>query len=433
MKSEWKELSIDQLKSEKKNAIAMGPFGSRIKAENFVDVGIPVIKGGNLNGDFINEDKYDHLTEEKADELKTSNAFPLDIVITHRGTIGQVGLIPKNSQYSRYVVSQSQLKVTLDQNKMDPYYLYYFFKSKLGQHRLLMNASQVGVPAIAQASTSVKKILVPHPSIESQHKIVKILLALDDKIELNRKINQTLEAMAQALFKSWFVDFDPVHAKTDVKSEDELESVAVKLGIVKEVLDLFPSEFEESEMGMIPKGWSNDFLGSFVEILDSKRIPMSKNEREKKQGSIPYYGATSIMDYVDDFIFDEPLTLLGEDGSVVRDDGTPFMQYIWGKAWVNNHAHVIKSKSGLSTEAIYIALLKQNVTMFVTGAVQPKINQTNLKKIPMINPGDKLHRVYSELIAPMFAKIRQLSDETETLVKTRDILLPKLLSGEVEV
>ncbi|WP_294950914.1 restriction endonuclease subunit S, partial [Sulfurovum sp.] len=125
MRSEWKELSIENLKSDKKNAIAMGPFGSRIKAENFTNAGIPIIKGTNLNGDFINEDKYDFLTEEKADELKASNAFPLDIVITHRGTIGQVGLIPKNSKYKRYVVSQSQLKVTLDQEKMNPYYLYY--------------------------------------------------------------------------------------------------------------------------------------------------------------------------------------------------------------------------------------------------------------------------------------------------------------------
>jgi type I restriction enzyme S subunit len=246
-------------------------------------------------------------------------------------------------------------------------------------------------------------------------------------------MNQTLEEMAQALFKSWFVDFDPVHVKATCKSKEELEVAAKELGVSKEILELFPSEFEESELGMIPKGWKHDTLGSFVEILDSKRIPLSKNERAKRQGDIPYYGATSIMDYVDDFIFDEPLTLMGEDGSVVRDDGTPFMQYIWGKAWINNHAHVIKSKSSLSTEAVYIALLKQNVTRFVTGAVQPKINQGNLKQIPIIKPTGNLHQVYSQLITPMFSKIRQLADETKTLTQTRDTLLPKLLSGEVEV
>jgi len=291
--------------------------------------------------------------------------------------------------------------------------------------------SGTGVPRIVLKD--FKKIELKIPPLRIQKKIAHILSTLDDKIELNRKMNKTLEAMAQALFKSWFVDFDPVHAKAQAKSEQELEVAASKLGISKEILDLFPSEFEESEMGMIPLGWSRDVLGSFVEILDSKRVPISKNERAKIQGSIPYYGATSIMDYVDDYLFDEPLTLMGEDGSVVREDGTPFMQYIWGKAWINNHAHVIKSKSTLSTEAIYIALLKQNVTMFVTGAVQPKINQTNLKKIPIVKPSNNLHNVYSDLIAPMFSKRRQLINEIDTLQKTRDTLLPKLLSGELDV
>ena len=120
MSSDWDELTIDDLKAPTKNAIAMGPFGSRIRASNFVNKGIPVIKGGNLNGDFISEDNFDYLTEEKATELQSSNAYRRDIVITHRGTIGQVGIIPDDSRFERYVVSQSQLKVTLDQDKVVP-------------------------------------------------------------------------------------------------------------------------------------------------------------------------------------------------------------------------------------------------------------------------------------------------------------------------
>ena len=109
----------------------MGPFGSRIKASNFVGEGIPVIKGGNLNGDFLSEDNFDYLTEEKATELQASHAYRRDIVITHRGTIGQVGIIPDDSKYERYVVSQSQLKVTLDQNKINPFYLSLLQNSKV--------------------------------------------------------------------------------------------------------------------------------------------------------------------------------------------------------------------------------------------------------------------------------------------------------------
>ena len=155
-----------------------------------------------------------YLTEEKATELQSSNAYRRDIVITHRGTIGQVGIIPDDSRFERYVVSQSQLKVTLDQDKVNPFYVYYFLRSPLGQHRLLVNSSQVGVPAIAQASTSVKGILVPFPKRKTQDSIVEILMDLDKKIATNTQTNQTLEQIAQAIFKSWFVDFEPVRAKT---------------------------------------------------------------------------------------------------------------------------------------------------------------------------------------------------------------------------
>ena len=353
------------------------------------------------------------------------------IVSTVRPNLKHYGFIekPKNN----LIVSTGFAVVRCNTQIVEPRYLYYF---------LSLGATTKYLATIADGSTSTYPSIKPSvisdmnvelPLLPIQKKIAHILSTLDDKIELNRKMNHTLEEMAQVLFKSWFVDFDPVHAKADVKSDAEMDDVAAELGISKEVLELFPSEFVESEMGMIPLGWNHDTLGSFVDILDSKRIPLAKNERAKRQGDIPYYGATSIMDYVDDYIFNEPLTLMGEDGSVVRSDGTPFMQYIWGKAWVNNHAHVLRSKSALSTEAIYIALLKQNVTRFVTGAVQPKINQGNLKTVPIVNAGEKLHKVYSELIAPMFSQLRLLKEEIDTLVKTRDTLLPKLLSGELDV
>ena len=109
MGSKWKELTIDELKAPVKSSIAMGPFGSRIKAENFVDSGVPILKGGNLHKAFITDEKFDYLTVEKAEELKTSQAIRKDLVITHRGTIGQVSIIPDNSKYEKYIVSQSQL------------------------------------------------------------------------------------------------------------------------------------------------------------------------------------------------------------------------------------------------------------------------------------------------------------------------------------
>lgn len=160
MSSEWPEVPLDSLKADAKSAFAMGPFGSNIKAENFVSAGVPVIKGGNLGGTYLDERKFDFLTQQKADELESSKARRLDIVVTHRGTLGQVGLIPESSLYEQYVVSQSQLKMSFDTTKVNPYFIYYFFRSPVGQARLLANTSQVGVPAIAQALTTYMQIKI---------------------------------------------------------------------------------------------------------------------------------------------------------------------------------------------------------------------------------------------------------------------------------
>jgi type I restriction enzyme S subunit len=236
-------------------------------------------------------------------------------------------------------------------------------------------------------------------------------------------MNQTLEKMAQAIFKSWFIDFDPVHAKAEGRDT----------GLPKEIADLFPDSFEDSELGMIPKGWEVGTLGDVVEIYDSKRIPLSRREREKRQGPFPYYGATSIMDYVDDYIFDGIYVLIGEDGSVINEDGTPFMQYVWGKIWVNNHAHVLQGKSYISTEHIYVHLSQTNVSAYVTGAVQLKINQGNLKRIPFILPSEDVAIMFEDILKSYYSQYRNNVEESRTLSTLRDTLLPKLISGELPI
>ena len=169
--------------------IAMGPFGSNIKVECFVDDGIPVLNGSNLNGFVLTEDAFRYVKEEKADSLGRANAYRGDIVITHRGTLGQIVFIPKNSKYERYVISQSQFRVRCNE-KILPEYLVYYFHTRIGQHKLLANASQVGVPALARASTTFKTIEVEVPSMSVQRKIVDLLETIRHKIELNDDINK---------------------------------------------------------------------------------------------------------------------------------------------------------------------------------------------------------------------------------------------------
>jgi restriction endonuclease S subunit len=257
-----------------------------------------------------------------------------------------------------------------------------------------------------------------------QKAIACILGALDDKIELNRRMNETLEAMARAIFKSWFVDFDPVRAKAEGQKPP---------GLAPHIAELFPDAFEESELDEIPKGWRVGNLGDIIEIHDSKRIPMSSRERQIRQGPYRYYGAAGIIDYVDDFLFDGVYVLIGEDGSVMTEAGNPVTQYVWGKFWVNNHAHVLKGTDGVSDEQLLLFLQQVYVVPFVTGAVQPKLSQTNMKAIPLVQGSSKLNRAFSRIVQPLFAKIRAIQDEVETLAAIRDTLLPKLISGELRV
>ena len=146
--------------SELIEEIAMGPFGSNIKVECFVDNGIPVLNGSNLDGITLKDGSFRYITEEKAESLKRANAHRGDIVITHRGTLGQIVYIPRNSEYDRYVISQSQFRIRCNEKVLQEYLVYYFH-TPIGQAKLLSNASQVGVPALARPSTVFvnKKVL----------------------------------------------------------------------------------------------------------------------------------------------------------------------------------------------------------------------------------------------------------------------------------
>ena len=228
--------------------------------------------------------------------------------------------------------------------------------------------------------------------------------------------------MAKTIFKSWFVDFDPVKAKMNGEQPEGMDA---------ETASLFPEKLAESEEGLSPDGWELTTVGKVSECFDKRRVPLSKRQREERQGSIPYYGATSVMDYVDEAIFDDIYLLIGEDGSVMKADGTPFVQYIWGPAWVNNHAHVLKGIKSISTEQLMLFFQQTNINAYVTGAVQLKINQRNMNSIPFIKAPKEINERFYDVVAPLYAKIRAIKEENEQLAKLRDTLLPKLLSGEI--
>ncbi len=190
----WEVASVQEIADR----VAMGPFGSSITRDNFVETGVPVIRGNNLTDGF-NESEFVYLTPAKADELRNANAFPGDLVFTHRGTLGQVGLIPDTATHSRYVVSQSQMLVSVNRSLTSAKLLYQFFRSPAGQQALLANTSQTGVPAIARPTTSLKaiRLVLPPKSIADWYD--GITQAIDQRRAWNVSESGNLAVLRDAL------------------------------------------------------------------------------------------------------------------------------------------------------------------------------------------------------------------------------------------
>jgi len=319
----------------------------------------------------------------------------------------------------RYAIGRGIAAVRAKTGSTDTYYIYSCINHYLD--RLLALTSGSVFPSLSTGDFNAFEI--PWPDDIRRRAIVQILRSLDDKIELNRRMNRTLEKMAAAIFKSWFIDFDPVHAKAEGRDPN----------LPAEIADLFLDTFEDSDLGPIPKGWTPGKLADVIEILDSKRIPLSSAERAKRKGPYPYYGAAGVLDYVDDFLFSGTHVLMGEDGSVVTDDDKPVIQYVWNLFWVNNHAHVLRGKNGFTEEHLYLFLKQLNIRPYVTGAVQPKLNQRNMKSVPMIVPPQTVSEAFGRIVGTLFQKFRANADQGGTLAGLRDTLLPKLLSGEIEL
>ncbi|KXJ57276.1 MAG: hypothetical protein AXW15_13630 [Neptuniibacter sp. Phe_28] len=344
------------------------------------------------------------------------------------------------------IFESNLFRIRFDLTKACPRFYFYYFQSILGKQLIQKIAKQTAAASIT-ASDLIDQP-VPYFDVVMERRISAFIYLFDKKIQLNRETNKTLEQMAQALFKSWFVDFDPVidnalAAGKPIPEELQARAQRRQQQLAKpdhqplpdEVRQLFPSEFEETEeLGWVPKGWEATTFGQVSICFDKNRVPLSKKQREeKKPGTIPYYGATSVMDHINEWIFDDIYLLIGEDGSVIKEDGSPFVQYVWGKTWVNNHAHVLQGNDGISTEHIMIFMQSQDINAYVTGAVQLKINQGNLNRIPFLKATNDLNCVFAEKISSIYCKVRQVSETINSLTKLRDTLLPKLISGELRL
>lgn len=360
-----------------------------------------------------------------SDDLSNKFAPITNKVLTDKGLMEVRNcLLPENSicvscigsdlgkvvMLKKPTVTNQQFNSIIPNENYSPDFVYYLMII-VGKRLNFLSKTSTAVPIINKSTFSNFEVEVPS-SLRNQTQIAKILSSLDDKIELNNRINANLEEQAQTLFRRWFVDFEfPNEQGLPYKSNG--------------------GAFIDSELGRIPKDWKVGNLFSIATLFDSKRKPLSNIQRASRKGKYPYYGATSVMDYVDDYLFDDTFLLMGEDGSVVNEQGYPFLQYVTGKFWANNHAHIMQGKNGVSTEMLYCMMKMTNISNLVTGAVQAKLSQTNMNKILFPLATKDILKYFSKMIEPLYAFLRKNVCENQTLIQQRDSLLPKLMNNEI--
>lgn len=420
--------------------VAMGPFGSSIKVETFTDTGIPIISGQHLRDAELTDSEFNFITEEHADSLKNANVQRGDVIFTHAGNIGQVAFIPNHSKYQRYVISQRQFYLRCDTSIILPEFVVYYFKSPEGQHKLLANANQVGVPSIARPSSYLKTIEVPVPSIEEQQVVVRNIKALDVKIRANRRINQTLEAMAQAVFKSWFVDFDPVKARIAAIEQGQdplraaMRAISGKTDLELDQMprehhdqlaataSLFPDTMQESELGAIPKGWQVKRVGDLIELAYGKALKST----DRQEGAVPVYGSGGITGCHNEALVPHGAIIVGRKGTVgsLYWEDDPFYPI--------DTTFYVKPKAVPMTYCFY-AMQTLGLNKMNTDAAVPGLNRENVYRLELVKPSTPVLNAFDGLVAQI-RKTMQANETTgQSLAELRDTLLPKLLSGELSV
>lgn len=428
MSSEWPEFYIDEIKAHETSSIAIGPFGSRMKSDCYVDAGVRVVRGTNLTSGREFSGEFVFVTSEKASELGGANLEPNDLVFPHRGAIGEVGIVPDDGEC--YVLSSSLMKLKCHREKADPKFIFYFFKSEMGRFELLKNSSQVGTPGIGQPLTSLKGIRLKLPPIEEQKRIAGVLGALDDRIALLRETNATLEAIAQALFKSWFVDFDPVHAKARGEPPQGMDDATAAL---------FPDSFEESELGMIPKGWKVTSLDNIAHFLNGLALQKFPPEDEQSLPVIKIAqlrkGDTTGADRASRFIKPEYII---QNGDVLFSWSGSLEVETWcgGEGALNQH--LFKVTSDMYPKWFYYRWTKQHLSSFQQIAASKAttmghIQRKHLTEALVVIPSEDVLSEADMTFNPLLNQWINNALQAQTLAQLRDTLLPKLISGQLRL
>ena len=422
----WQECSVADVAASVRNALVGGPFGSNLVSSDYTHDGVPVIRGQNMGLGRWVEGDFAFVSPQKAASLSANLARPGDLIFTQRGTLGQVALVP-TQPFEKYLISQSQMKLTVDAKMADAVFLYYVFLSAEQQDYIRRSAIQTGVPHTNLGILRETPLLLP--SLPEQRAIAHILGTLDYKIELNRQMNKTLEAVARAIFKSWFVDYEPIPG----------------IGPHK--------EWEDSPLGRIPKGWQVLTLGKSVAlIIDYRGKTPGKLGRSWASMGIPAVSAKNIkggrlvrrdtLKYVDE----ELLYLWMKDklaiGDILLTSEAPLGELMYlalnADFCLSQRVFAVRADPSICNSSyLYYWLLtdqaQAELQARATGTTVVGIRQSELRKINVLIPPISCQNCASSLFKSILERVHLNEESNETLASIRDALLPKLLSGEIRI
>ena len=372
--------------------------------------GIPLVTAKVVKGGRITDEHREYIDPEDY-EIWMRRGLPArgDVLLTTEAPLGEVAQLDGR----KVALAQRLITLRAEPNRLDNTYLKFLMQSSFVQEQLKARATGTTVLGIRQSE--LRRVLLPLPSLPEQRAIAAILGSLDDRIELNRRMNQTLEAMAQGLFKSWFVDFDPVRAKAEGRQP---------FGMDVETAALFPDSFERSGLGEIPSGWKIMAFGDVVELAYGKAL----REDTRHRGAIPVMGSNGQVGLHDEALAQGPGVVVGRKGN----PGT--VTWVANDFWPIDTTFYVEPKGPIvGMRHLFHTLSLMDLPALSADSAVPGLNRNIAYLSAMVVPPAPAVAAFEQRTQPLSALVQSRSDESRTLAALRDTLMPKLLSGEIRV
>ena len=414
MSSDWQLTTLGEICTEQGGAIQTGPFGSQLHTSDYKEVGIPVVMPTNIGDGGIVEDGIARIDQSDVDRLSQHKLMLNDIVFSRRGDVTKNALIREHEV--GWFCGTGCLKVRLGAERIaNPKFISHCLRLPDTKDWLVRHAVGATMPNLNTGILSAVPINLPPISV--QREIAAMLGSLDDRITLLRETNTTLEAIAQALFKSWFVDFDPVHAKMQGRAPEGMDQATAAL---------FPDSFEDSELGPVPKGWKIGSMSDLCVIASGKR-PTDRSDLPSDNCNIPLYGGAGLMGYTAESLFDDKKIVTGRVGTLGR------VHVAYPPCWASDNVLVLSPRDEIFFSFSLQWLREIDVHALNRGSTQPLLTQKDLGAQTGVIPHRALLQKFEEISTVLNGQIRLQTLQVETLTNLRDILLPRLISGELHV